>query len=214
MKRLLHKTPPWIQKLYPNFIWQVPTKKKELFLTFDDGPIPEVTDFVLKELVQYKAKGTFFSVGDNLIKNRSIAERIVKDGHVLGNHTQNHLKGWEHGNFSYWRNILECEQNLNSLQSSQGLFRPPYGRIKRAQANALQDFKIIMWNRLAWDFGKNLNTEQAIKHLTDDAPAGSIFVFHDNLKSFENLKKLLPEVLAYYSKRGFTFSALTRDKLA
>lgn len=208
MKRLLHKTPAWIQKLYPQFIWQVPTDKKEIFLTFDDGPIPEVTEYVLEELDCYNAKATFFCVGENLVKHPEIAKQVVSGGHVIGNHTFNHLKGWQTGNFRYWKNVLKSEEESAKLQESHQLFRPPYGRIKRSQAAALGKFKIVMWNRLAWDFSPSLNIDKAIEHLTDDAPNGSIFVFHDNVKSYSNMKEILPEVLKYYSEKGFNFSSL------
>lgn len=209
MKRHLHKTPLWIQKLYPQFVWQVPTEEKEIFLTFDDGPIPEVTEFVLEELKKFEAKATFFCVGENLVKHLDIAKQVVDAGHVIGNHTFNHLKGWQTGNFTYWKNVLKSEEVVTDIQQSRMLFRPPYGRIKRSQAAALNKFKIVMWNRLAWDFSPNLNIDVAIRHLNDDAPAGSIFVFHDNVKSFKNMKEILPEVLKYYSDKGYTFSSLS-----
>jgi len=196
-----------MQKVYPNFVWKIDTDKKELFLTFDDGPIPDVTEFVLEELKKHQAKATFFCVGENLKKHPEIGRQIVADGHVLGNHTFNHLKGWRTPNRKYLENVLKCEETLNEFQPSSGLFRPPYGRIRRAQAAQLTDFKIIMWNRLSWDFGKNLNTEKAIQHLAD-APQGSIFVFHDNKKSFENMSVLLPEVLKFYKEEGFGFKSL------
>jgi len=209
MKRLLHKTPVWIQKLYSDFVWKVPTDRKELFLTFDDGPIPEVTEFVLEELAKYHAKATFFCVGENIQKHPDIAQRVVDEGHALGNHTNNHLKGWQTNNFRYFKNVLTCEQRIRAHQQSSMLFRPPYGRIKRSQAAALRRYKIVMWNRLAWDFEKNLDREAAIRHLTDDAPDGSIFVFHDNVKSYANMQEILPEVLKYYAGKGFEFRALS-----
>ena len=196
-----------MQKMYPDFVWKIDTDKKELFLTFDDGPIPEVTEFVLEELKKHQAKATFFCVGENLKKYPEIARQVVEEGHVLGNHTYNHLKGWRTNNQRYYENLLECEKQLAEFQQSQLLFRPPYGRIKQAQATALSDYKIVMWNRLAWDFGKNLNTEKAIRYLTN-APQGSIFVFHDNQKSFKNMSVLLPEVLKHYKEEGFEFKAL------
>ena len=207
MKRYLHKTPIWIQKMYPNFLWQVDTTKKELFLTFDDGPIPEITEFVLEELNKVEAKGTFFCVGENLEKNPDLSRRLVNEGHVIGNHTHNHLKGWQTANYSYWRNVLKCEHLIEEIQGSKKLFRPPYGRIKRSQAAALSRFEVVMWNRLSWDFGKNLDIELAKKHLMDVTP-GSVVVFHDNIKSFKNLKQLLPFILSYYSKEGWEMKAL------
>lgn len=208
MKRLLHKTPVWIQKLYPDFVWKIPTDHKELFLTFDDGPIPEVTEFVVDELAKYNAQATFFCVGENIQKHLEIAKRVVEAGHALGNHTFNHLKGWQTNNFRYWKNVLACDKQISPLQEPLLLFRPPYGRIKRSQAAALHKYKIVMWNRLAWDFEKKLDRESAIRHLTDDAPTGSIFVFHDNVKSYANMREVLPAVLKHYSSNGFIFKAI------
>ena len=207
MRRLFHKTPIWIQKLYPDFEWKIETSKKEIFLTFDDGPIPEITEFVLDELKRVEARSTFFCVGENLDRHPELAKRIVAEGHVIGNHTYNHLKGWQTKNFTYWRNVLKCEASINKFQKSARIFRPPYGRIKRSQAKALNGFRILMWNRLSWDFERNLNTEKAFSFLTD-APSGSIFVFHDNAKSFKNLKELLPSVIDHYHKKGFDFRTL------
>lgn len=208
MKKPFHKTPKWIQKCYPDYIWQVDTGRKELFLTFDDGPLPGVTDFVLHQLAAFQAKATFFCVGENLVKHNETAEKIVQEGHLLANHTFNHLKGWQTKNFHYLHNTLECERAIALFQEPKKIFRPPYGRIKKTQAKALKGFQIVMWNRLAWDFDPRVNTRNALKYLTDDAPPGSIFVFHDNVKAEKNLKALLPEVLSYYTDRGFVFSRL------
>ena len=208
MKRFFHKTPTWIEKIYPNFIWKVPTKKKELFLTFDDGPIPEVTPYILDMLASFNAKATFFCVGQNLVKNTDLVIRMTEQGHIIGNHTFNHLKGWQTNNFLYLKNILKTEEIIKKFQDSKFLFRPPYGRIKRAQAANLEKFKIIMWNRLAYDFAPNLDVKSAIRQLTDDAPNGSIFVFHDNLKSSKNISQMLPKILEHYSSRGYKFHTL------
>ena len=203
----LHGTPTWVQRLYPDFIWNIETTKKEIFLTFDDGPIPEVTEYVLEQLESYDAKATFFCVGENLQKHLDIAKRVVEAGHTLGNHTFNHLKGWETNNAIYNENVNRCEEQLGELQDSQLLFRPPYGRIKRSQGAALKNYKIIMWNRLSWDFGNNLNTRNALRHLVK-SPVGSILVFHDNQKSFKNMSVLLPQVLKYFKENGFEFRSL------
>ena len=203
----LHGTPTWVQRLYPDFIWNIETTKKEIFLTFDDGPIPEVTEYVLEQLESYDAKATFFCVGENLQKHLDIAKRVVEAGHTLGNHTFNHLKGWETNNATYNENVNRCEEQLGELQDSQLLFRPPYGRIKRSQGAALKNYKIIMWNRLSWDFGNNLNTRNALRHLVK-SPVGSILVFHDNQKSFKNMSVLLPQVLKYFKENGFEFRSL------
>lgn len=206
-QKYLHTPPLWLQNRYPDFVWKKSTNEKELFLTFDDGPIPEVTEFVLEELKKYQAKATFFCVGENLRKYPEIAKQTVANGHVLGNHTFNHLKGWRTSKQMYLENILKCEEQLEKFQQRQLLFRPPYGKLTRVQAAALSNYKIVMWNRLAWDFGKNLNTEKAIHYLCD-APQGSIVVFHDNQKSFENMRIILPRVLEHYDGEGYKFRAL------
>jgi len=193
---------------HKNVFWQIPTEKKELFLTFDDGPVPGVTDFVLDELDKYQAKTTFFCVGDNIRKHPELFNRIIEDGHSVGNHTFHHLNGWKHSLRSYVNNIRMCD----SLAGSK-LFRPPYGRFTPMQRFVLQkDHFIILWSVLPGDFDMSLSAvnclNRAIKHSCNP---GSIIVFHDSLKTFKKLQYVLPAFLDHYTQLGFTFSGISEQ---
>lgn len=204
----LHHTPPLIKACYPSLIWET-NVDNTVYLTFDDGPHPEITPWVVEQLEKHEAKGTFFCVGDNIRKHQSVAELLSDHGHRLGNHTFNHLKGWKTKNDDYLQNVKLCETEISKFVKTENkIFRPPYGRISRAQISLLKnDYDIFMWSHLAWDFSKKLNIGRAIKKLKQ-AKSGSIVVFHDSPKSFENLKQILPEILGYYSERGFNLKAL------
>ncbi len=205
----LVKTPDFIQSLFPNFTWKIPTKEKIIYLTFDDGPIPEVTPWVLETLEKFNAKATFFCVGENVKKNPGILKQIVAAGHSVGNHTYNHLNGWGTDNIPYFHNTRHC---ANLVKSS--LFRPPYGRLMPKQAQFLQrHYRIIMWDVLSGDFDPNISAEQCFNNVKQKTRKGSIVVFHDSLKAFEKLKIVLPQVLDYFSKKGFRFEALQNKKV-
>lgn len=208
----LVKTPWLLKKLYPNLIWSARPDTRCIYLTFDDGPIPIVTPFVLNILKQYQAKATFFCVGDNVIKNKDIFEEVKKDGHAIGNHTFNHLKGWITNNQTYLENFSQADKVLNTP-----LFRPPYGRIKRAQIkllkNARTDLKIIMWDVLSGDFDMSLKPEECLKNILKHTQDGSIIVFHDSVKAFPRLKYVLPLALEYWSKEGYNFLPLSAANL-
>ena len=203
-----HKTPKILEKIYPALEWKKESLN-ELFLTFDDGPHPEITSWVLKELDRFDAKATFFCVGENLKLHPETAKKIVSTGHHIANHTKDHSKGWEIPNQDYFRNISACEEEINNVQQKENrLFRPPYGRIRKTQIEELKSkYQIIMWSHLSWDFDKNLNISKSIKSLKIAKP-GSIIVFHDSEKSFDNLKILLPEVLTHWSSLNYKFSTL------
>ena len=201
MSMYLTKTPQFFQNLFPNFVWNVPTHEKVLHLTFDDGPVPEVTPWVLDELKKYNAKATFFCVGDNIQKHKLIYDRIVAEGHTVGNHSFNHLSGWKTDNISYFHNIRYCASLVNTKY-----FRPPYGRIKPTQAQFLQrHYKIIMWDVLSGDFDNSITKERCYANVANNAKEGSIVVFHDNVKAKANLTYALPKVLKDYSNQGYSF---------
>lgn len=209
------KTPRWLKKIvYPSLQWDVPTKEKILYLTFDDGPHETATPFVLDQLKQYNAKATFFCIGKNVLEQQNIYKRILNEGHTTGNHTFDHLNGWKTEDKIYFENISEAAKYIES-----NLFRPPYGRIARGQAKALKrnnkpgtinhsPFNIIMWDVLSGDFDTNLSPEKCFENVTQYAKPGSIIVFHDSTKAFDRMSYALPKVLEHFSKQGYSFAAL------
>lgn len=205
----LVKTPQVIQNLFPNFTWRIPTSEKVLYLTFDDGPIPEVTPWVLEQLKAFQAKATFFCVGENIVKHPEALEAVIRDGHAVGNHTFNHLNGWNTDNIPYYHNVRHCANLMKSV-----LFRPPYGRIKPKQAQFLQrHYRIVMWEVLSGDFDPNVSAEQCAENVIKNAKPGSIIVFHDSLKAMSKLEYALPKVLEYFTERGYRFEKLQEDAL-
>ncbi|NND06943.1 MAG: polysaccharide deacetylase family protein [Saprospiraceae bacterium] len=205
----LVKTPSLIQNLFPNFIWKFAAKEKKIYLTFDDGPIPEVTPWVLEQLAQYGAKATFFCVGENVSNYANVYNRIIEEGHAVGSHTNNHLSGWGTDNIPYFHNVRRGATLVKS-----DLFRPPYGRIKPSQVPFLmRHYKIIMWDVLSGDFDPNLTNEQCLSNVMANTDQGSIVVFHDSLKAEEKLKYVLPKVLAAFKDRGFEFASISQDDL-
>lgn len=204
----LVKTPKFIQNLFPNFIWKIPSSEKVIYLTFDDGPIPEVTPWVLETLKKFNAKATFFCVGENVKKHPEVFQEVLSQGHSVGNHTYNHLNGWATDNIPYFHNVRHC---ANLVKSS--LFRPPYGRLMPKQAQFLQrHYRIIMWDVLSGDFDPKITQDQCLKNVKMKTKPGSIVVFHDSLKSFEKLQVVLPEVLQYFSEKGYRFEALQSEE--
>jgi len=205
----LVKTPQFIQNLFPNFTWRIPTQDKELFLTFDDGPIPEVTPWVLDQLRTFQAKATFFCVGDNIRKHQDVFQQVKADGHSVGNHTYNHLNGWASDNIPYFHNVRHAATLTDSV-----LFRPPYGRLKPKQAQFLQrHYRIVMWDVLSGDFDPNITDEQCLNNVINNAAEGSIIVFHDSLKAKDKLEYVLPRVLKHFSEQGYTFQALQEQSM-
>lgn len=202
---LIHKTNFLMRALYPEFVWKVSTDKKEIFLTFDDGPVPQITEFVLDELAKYQAKATFFCIGDNVEKHPAIFDEIKKQGHSVGNHTFNHLKGWNTPQELYIENFKKCERSLNSST----LFRPPYGRIKRSQATEiLKTHQVIMWDVLSGDYDNSISKEKVLDKTLQYTEHGSIVLFHDSVKASVNMMYALPKFLQHFSERGFSFVGL------
>lgn len=190
--------------MYHDLEWKKTVQGRDLFITFDDGPIPEITPEVLRILKSYEAKATFFCIGDNVQKHPAIFEAVKKDGHAIGNHTFNHLNGWKTNNFSYFRNAQKCQQLVQS-----DLFRPPYGKITFSQARALKKrYRIIMWDVLSADFDTSISYEKCYRNVVDHAVPGSIIVFHDSLKAADRMLYALPRVLDYFSKQNYAFKSL------
>ena len=210
MRTYLFKTPALLKKLYPGLIWDRYSETgRTVFLTFDDGPIPEVTPWVLDQLAETGVKATFFMVGDNVRKYPDILRRVVEEGHQVGNHTYNHYNGWKTKDAEYLQNVRYCDETLEANGVRTRLFRPPYGKIKRSQIKALQgDHDIVMWDYLTGDFDQSLTTDRIIRNFRQKVVSGSVVVFHDNIKSFDVLKQTLPEFLSYFQNEGYHFSTL------
>ena len=202
-----YRTPDLVQRIYSSYYWRIPTRHREVFITFDDGPVPEVTRDVLDILDEFSARATFFEVGENVTKHPTVHDRIIRDGHHVGNHTQNHLKGWENPTFKYTRNALECRRHVQS-----SLFRPPYGKMTRLQAKSLKSqFRIIMWDLLSMDYSPSFDEEESFLNIRKHWRPGSIIVFHDSLKAQSNVLALLPRVLKWMKDEGIRSSPIPYD---
>lgn len=199
------KTPGIVKPFASDLIWDIKTEKKEIFLTFDDGPEPAVTPEILEILQAYKARATFFCVGKNVAKYPEIYDKILSDGHATGNHTYSHEKGWETSLLAYLRSVSRCNELVKS-----NLFRPPYGKIRRNQTAALKKrFQIIMWDVLSADFDQEVDEQKCLNNVIEHARAGSIVVFHDSLKCKQNVLYALPRVLQHFTSEGYQFSAIS-----
>jgi len=208
-------TPKLAKSLFPDLVWDLPTKEKVIYLTFDDGPTPTITDWTLDVLKQYNARATFFCIGKNVVDNPKIFKRIIAEGHSVGNHTYNHLKGWRTKTKDYLDDVEEAQKVINNqIQNSefriQNLFRPPYGQIKPKQAKKLiyLSYKIIMWKVLAIDWDASVSNSTCLENVIKNTSSGDIVVFHDSTKAEKNLQYALPKTLDYFSERGFKFKRL------
>ncbi len=203
----LVKTPWFIKQFYSGLLWNKRADGKRIYLTFDDGPIPIVTPFVLNILKEHQAKATFFCIGDNVRKHPELFEQVKAAGHSIGNHTFNHLKGWKTENQIYLDNYLKADELIPS-----NLFRPPYGRIKRSQIRLLRahrpELQIVMWDVLSGDFDLKLSPEACLENVLRHVWPGSIVVFHDSLKAFDRLEYVLPRAIAEWSSKGWEFAGL------
>jgi peptidoglycan-N-acetylglucosamine deacetylase len=202
------KTPWWLKKLYPNFVWDMPAgDKPAIYLTFDDGPHPEITPWVLQQLHQHKAKASFFCIGNNVQTYHSVFEAIGNDGHATGNHTFNHMNGWSTEPSQY---IADVEKAQTLIRSR--LFRPPYGKIKQSQSAALLNMQpawtIYMWDVLSGDFDHTITAEQCLENVVNNIRPGSIVVFHDSEKAKERMQYALPKVLKYCNHKNWEMKPL------
>ncbi len=199
--------PWWLKKCYPGLVWDIPSRDKVLYLSFDDGPHPEITPFVLDELGKYGAKATFFCIGKNVESFPQVYKRILEEGHRVGNHTHDHLNGWKTPDKKYLENIGQAAKWIDS-----DLFRPPYGRISGFQSACLRSaplsYKIVMWGVLSGDFDLSLSSDKCARNVIKNAGPGSIVVFHDSEKAFGRLRESLPAVLEHFSKLGYRFDSI------
>lgn len=199
------KTPKFVEHVLPNLVWNVHDDDQALFLTFDDGPTPEITDWTLDVLHTYNAKATFFCIGKNVEQHPQLYQRILDEGHAVGNHTQNHVKGWKTKTPDYMAEVEKAATLINSK-----LFRPPYGQIKPKQAKVLsnQGYNIIMWNILSFDWNKSVTPKECLDNVLLHADSGDIIVFHDSIKASKNMMFALPKVLEHFKKEGFKFKRI------
>ena len=204
------KTPWWLKKIYSSYIWSIGTREKILYLTFDDGPHPIATPFVLDELKKYNAKATFFCIGKNVLAEPDIYKRTIEEGHAVGNHTHSHVNGWKTKDDFYLADVAEAGKYIDTV-----LFRPPYGRITSFQAKNIKsalkkdNIKNIMWDVISGDFDDRLTGQQCLQHVILNATNGSIIVFHDSQKAFPRLQFFLPQVLNFFERKGYRFEKLT-----
>lgn len=200
----IEQPPLFYRILFPECVWRPHRKRKCVYLTFDDGPIPEVTPWVLDTLDQYGVKATFFCVGDNVRRNPELFEEIKRRGHNVGNHTMNHLQGIKVTSQRYLRNVLEAHRYINSP-----LFRPPHGLLRWAQASILREqFTIVMYDLVTRDYSNKLSGEDVLNNVKRYARKGSIIVFHDSLKAEKNLKYALPRAIEWLKSKGYTFELI------
>ncbi|MBT8266538.1 MAG: polysaccharide deacetylase family protein [Bacteroidia bacterium] len=194
--------PALFTHVFPNLVWHIPSSERVIYLTFDDGPTPEITDWTLKVLDDYNAKATFFCIGKNVKSHPALFSKISTGGHGIGNHTFNHIKGWKSSHQDYLDNVSKASEYINSK-----LFRPPYGQIRPKQAAALvkKGYRVIMWNILSLDWDASISKEKCAENVIKNSQSGDIIVFHDSLKAATNLRYALPKVLQYFSEEGFKF---------
>ena len=209
----MFKTNRFLKFLFPKYTWELPNSEKKIYLTFDDGPIPEVTEWVLGLLKKENIKATFFCIGENIQKHPEVFKQIISENHTIGNHTFNHLKGWNTSTKKYLKNVELCNSALEkySISNFQSkLFRPPYGKITPWQAYRLRklDYKIIMWDVLSYDFDNSLSPENCLQNTLKNISTGSIIVFHDSNKSKRNLKQVLPKLIQQLKEKGFEFDKI------
>lgn len=198
------KTPTIAKKLFSRLKWNEDTEEKIIYLTFDDGPTPRITNWILKELAKYNAKATFFCLGKNVVLYPKLLDYIICEGHSVGNHTYNHLNAWKTEKQKYLNDIKSCEKVFHSK-----LFRPPYGKLKPGiRTQILENHQIIMWDVMSYDFDNDISEENCYQNVIKNAKEGSIIVFHDSVKAKRNMKASLPRVLKYFSEKGFGFKGL------
>ena len=202
------KFPKWLKGFYQTAIWDfslIATEKNTIYLTFDDGPNPITTPWILDLLNQYKAKATFFCLGKNVQDHPALYQNIIEQGHTIGNHTMHHLHGWRTRTKDYVQDVISAAEHIDSH-----LFRPPYGKIKKKQLNQLKElgYTTVFWSHITYDFDKSLSTEKRMRKTNEAIFPGAILVFHDSEKAFAQIKIELPKLMEEWDKMGYTFAAI------
>ncbi|MBD8490416.1 polysaccharide deacetylase family protein [Echinicola sp. CAU 1574] len=207
---IIHYVPRLIKRLFPRYVWNKSREEAKVYLTFDDGPVPEITPYILDQLSERGMKATFFMVGDNVKKYPEIAQRVVEEGHQIGNHTFNHLQGNRVNTATYINNVSFCNDIIQEVTGKvTGLFRPPYGRLKRSQLTVLSDqYQIIMWDVLSGDYDPRQPPKQCLSKTIKYTQNGSIILFHDQLKTVSIIKKVLPSYLDYLQDQKYQTEVL------
>jgi peptidoglycan-N-acetylglucosamine deacetylase len=209
LHRYFIKTPWIVKKWFSSYVWNMPRDKKTIYLTFDDGPHPDITPFVLDELSKYNAKASFFCLGSNVALYPKTYRQIIDAGHAVGNHTYDHPNGWEVTTEEYVNDISKASEYIQS-----NLFRPPYGRIKTEQAKKVkqamnnESARIIMWDVLSADFDIEFSPQQCLDNVLNNATNGSIVVFHDSEKAFRNLEYSFPQAIKQLRDEGYSFKKI------
>ncbi|UMB62171.1 polysaccharide deacetylase family protein [Lutibacter sp. A80] len=221
MKPYFIKTPSLLKIIFSKWSWSFSAKEKNIYLTFDDGPTPEITEWTLEQLKKYKAKATFFCIGKNVENHPEIFQKIIKEKHAIGNHTHNHLNGWKTNTQEYFKNFEKADSTIYnntglfseassvSLETRK-LFRPPYGKMSLKQSKKIRDkgYKIIAWDVISADFDTEISVKRCLNNVVKNTANGSIIVFHDSVKASEKLKYVLPKILEYYSVKGYSFKKI------
>jgi peptidoglycan-N-acetylglucosamine deacetylase len=198
------QVPDLLRPLLGKLTWRRDSSSKVIYITFDDGPVPEVTPLVLDLLDKRNIKATFFCVGDNVRKHPEVYAEVLRRGHKTGNHTFNHIKGFSFSEDEYVANVEKAAEYIDSE-----LFRPPYGRIKRSQLKRLQPkYEIIMWDLITYDYDRKLSKESILRNIKHYSRNGSIIVFHDSIKAKDNMLAVLPIAIEYWNSQGYTYGVL------
>jgi peptidoglycan-N-acetylglucosamine deacetylase len=205
LRMFIHQIPSFIPSFFPRFTWSK-AADRQIYLTFDDGPTPEITDFVLECLAEYNAKATFFCIGKNVVDNTAIIRRIQSAGHSIGNHTMNHCNAWKMDFTSFIEDVKKCEDVFVQQQIKSIGFRPPYGRITRKMYREMDD--IILWSVLTGDYNASLKSDEILEAVIPLLNPGAIVVMHDSVKAFPHLQVILPAILAYCKEHNLVLSAL------
>jgi len=215
------KTTALIKKFFSNYIWDIPNSGKTVYLTFDDGPTPDISYWILDQLRENGIKATFFCVGENLKRYPEISQKILEEGHIIANHTYTHPCGWTTDTEKYIEDTLLCEEEIRKQMAEFSpqtagrhlpcnLFRPPYGKLTPTQSKILRKmgYKIIMWDVLTADFLPEVSEEECLANVNKNATSGSIIVFHDNPKASKDLKYALPRAIKFLKEQGYKFDII------